>query len=162
MYFVHSYYADLVSENEVLSTTSYGGIEYCSCWTDNWTTANRLMMTGAEHPASVFLIEKISTRPDGHRMDSLLENYGAWKMALDIYFIDQWQPVAARQWVSKMIPKGGASAKKRYINAAKEKWPLKWDLIAKKRVSGMAAALWIAEFCRIWQISLEDKNVKAA
>ena len=30
MYFVHSYYADLVNENEVLSTTSYGGIEYCS------------------------------------------------------------------------------------------------------------------------------------
>lgn len=30
MYFVHSYYADLVSENEVLSNTKYGGIEYCS------------------------------------------------------------------------------------------------------------------------------------
>ena len=30
MYFVHSYYADLLNENEVLSTTTYGGIEYCS------------------------------------------------------------------------------------------------------------------------------------
>ena len=30
MYFVHSYYADLVKEDEVLSKTVYGGIEYCS------------------------------------------------------------------------------------------------------------------------------------
>jgi len=30
MYFVHSYYADSVDKNEVLSTTQYGGIEYCS------------------------------------------------------------------------------------------------------------------------------------
>jgi len=30
MYFVHSYYADLVNEDEVLSKTIYGGIEYCS------------------------------------------------------------------------------------------------------------------------------------
>lgn len=30
MYFVHSYYADIVREEEVLSLTNYGGIEYCS------------------------------------------------------------------------------------------------------------------------------------
>ena len=30
MYFVHSYYADLVNEDEVLSKTKYGDIEYCS------------------------------------------------------------------------------------------------------------------------------------
>lgn len=30
MYFVHSYYADLVKEDEVLSRTVYGGIDYCS------------------------------------------------------------------------------------------------------------------------------------
>jgi len=30
MYFVHSYYADLINEDEVLSKTTYGGIEYCS------------------------------------------------------------------------------------------------------------------------------------
>jgi imidazole glycerol-phosphate synthase subunit HisH len=30
MYFIHSYYADLVREEEVLSKTNYGGIEYCS------------------------------------------------------------------------------------------------------------------------------------
>lgn len=30
MYFVHSYYANLVREDEVLSRTDYGGINYCS------------------------------------------------------------------------------------------------------------------------------------
>jgi len=30
MYFVHSYYADLINKDEVLSKTTYGGIEYCS------------------------------------------------------------------------------------------------------------------------------------
>ena len=30
MYFVHSYYANLVNEKEVLSTTNYGGIKYSS------------------------------------------------------------------------------------------------------------------------------------
>jgi glutamine amidotransferase len=35
MYFVHSYYADLVKEDEVLSSTNYGGIEYCSSLNKN-------------------------------------------------------------------------------------------------------------------------------
>jgi len=30
MYFVHSYYAQLVNKDQILSTTDYGGIEYCS------------------------------------------------------------------------------------------------------------------------------------
>ncbi len=30
MYFIHSYYACLVNEDEILSKTIYGGIEYCS------------------------------------------------------------------------------------------------------------------------------------
>ena len=30
MYFVHSYYADLINKNDILSKTIYGGIEYCS------------------------------------------------------------------------------------------------------------------------------------
>ncbi|WP_347174848.1 imidazole glycerol phosphate synthase subunit HisH [Polaribacter uvawellassae] len=30
MYFVHSYYANLANKEEILSTTNYGGIEYCS------------------------------------------------------------------------------------------------------------------------------------
>ncbi|TCP22918.1 glutamine amidotransferase [Tenacibaculum skagerrakense] len=35
MYFVHSFYADSVKEEEVLSTTNYGGVEYCSSLNKN-------------------------------------------------------------------------------------------------------------------------------